>query len=76
MAASEELNERNIMAIKSHSEYTRGMVRELQTEVEALKHLVGTLYNTMAALQPQITALQVKIYSGGSTSNGNNVTNS
>lgn len=72
MAASEELNERNIMAIKGHSEYTRTIVRELQAEVEALKQMVGTLSNTVAALQPQLAALQVKIYSGGSTTNGNN----
>lgn len=72
MNDSPEVTHKNILAIKQHSEYTRGQVVELCLLVEAQHNTVETLKGIVAALQTQVQALQVKLYTGGATDGNDN----
>jgi chaperonin cofactor prefoldin len=67
-----EVTRKNILAVKDHSEYTRGMVTKLTALVEAQNNTVETLQGQVNNLQVQLQALQVKLYTGGSTDGNNN----
>lgn len=58
-----EALQKNILAIKQHSEQTRVLFREL----EAKNAIIDTLMGRMDALTAQVQALQVKMYTGGPT---------
>ena len=68
MAANSEVNARNILAIKEHSETTRVVVRELQAEIAALKNEMAGLRLQAESANQRINGMLVKIHSGGATS--------
>lgn len=61
---SEEVNTRNVLAIKAHSEQTRELLRELELKINNIINLE----NKITLMENQISNLQVKVFSGGSTS--------
>jgi len=67
-AANPEVNARNILAIKDHSEATRVIVRNLQAEMEAMKNEIAALRLQLNSANERINGMQVRIYSGGATS--------
>jgi polyhydroxyalkanoate synthesis regulator phasin len=60
----DEITHKNVMAIKQHSEDTRKLYREL----EAKTNTIDTLLTRIDMLEQQVRAMQVKVFSGGSTS--------
>jgi len=54
---------RNIMAVKQYSEETREIVREFERRLNTYDTMLGKI----EILEAQISALQVKLYSGGAT---------
>jgi len=62
-----EAIQKNIMAIKQHSEQTRLLFREL----EAKMNTIETMNQRINLMEEQLRNLQVKVFSGGATS-GNN----
>ena len=65
---NEELVRRNVLAIKQHSEETRKMVKELETNMNTIQ----TINQKIILLESQLQALQVKIFSGGATNDNIN----
>ena len=61
---SNDATHKNILAIKQHSEETRKLVRELENRLNA----INSLNLKVLELEKQIQVLQVKLFSGGSTS--------
>ncbi len=59
-----DANQKNILAIKQHSEETRKMVRELEVKLNS----ITSLNLKVIELENQIHNLQVKMFSGGATS--------
>ncbi len=62
-----EVEQKNILAIKQHSENTRKLVRELEQKLNS----ITSLNLKVLELENQVRALQVKVHTGGATS-GNN----
>jgi len=65
---TDEITERNIIAIKTYMEESRAMIKEI---TEKLKHKdaeVLALKQDIRSLAEQIGVLQVKLYSGGAIS--------
>jgi len=60
----EDAIRKNVIAIKDHSETTRAMYRELETQYETR---IGALENQIKLHTTQLQALQVKLFSGGAT---------
>lgn len=61
---ADEATMKNVLAIKQHSETTRGMFRDLEVKLNTF----DTLLSKITALETQVRAMQVKLYSGGATS--------
>jgi len=59
-----EAIQKNILAIKQHSEDTRKLVRELELKLNS----ITSLNLKIIELENQVRALQVKVHSGGATS--------
>ncbi len=59
-----EAIQKNILAIKQHSEDTRILFRELEAKVNTIE----TLNQRLIQMEEQLSALQVKVFSGGATS--------
>ena len=55
--------EKNILAIKQHSEETRKLVRSLQQKLDAY----DTLNTRVNNIEQQVKNIQVKLYTGGPT---------
>jgi uncharacterized protein involved in exopolysaccharide biosynthesis len=55
---------KNILAILHHSNETRKLIRELEKKIAQLEDKLKMI----PVLESQIQALQVKVYTGGSTS--------
>lgn len=62
-----EINRRNILAIRDHSETTRGQLREAQLKIKELENLILEQKNRLDLFQKQIQTMQMKLYSGGAT---------
>ena len=62
--SSEETVRRNVEATIAHSNETRKMLRELENKL----NLVEVLTRKCEILEEQVASMQVKLYSGGSTS--------
>ncbi len=69
---SNKATNRNIMAIKQHSDITRQQVNELRDVVDGYVSTIQTLHQTITGLQGQIQQLQIKLYTGGTTDGNNN----
>lgn len=65
---SDDIHHKNILAIKDFSERTREIVRSGQIVQEAHDNRIRSLEEQVMQLKGMIQALQVKIYSGGATS--------
>lgn len=65
--AKQEVNEKNITAIKDFAVSTRAEFRELQALVNGLKNTIEGLTIKNNQLEQQVRALQVRLFSGGST---------
>ncbi len=59
-----EAEQKNILAIKQHSEQTRILIRELETKLNTIE----TMNQRINQLEMQLSNLQVKVFSGGATS--------
>jgi len=59
--------QKNILAIKQHSDITRQQVKELRELVEGCRSTVDTMRAEIVALRTQVQQLQIKLYSGGAT---------
>ena len=59
-----DVNHRNVLAVKQHSEETRKMLRVLETKINT----IDTLLTKVGNLESQLRLIQVKLYSGGATS--------
>jgi len=57
----------NVQAILQHSNTTRDMFRDLEVKVTSLTSDNTMLKQQIAQLETQIQAIQVKVYTGGST---------
>jgi len=62
------INEKNIKAILQHGNDTRLMVRKAEEEMKLVRNENQTLLTKIETMESQIQMLQVKLYSGGSTS--------
>jgi len=67
-AANPEVNARNILAIKDHSEYTRAIVREIEVKLAAMQNEIVALRSLSDQTNERISAMQVRVYSGRATS--------
>ena len=65
--ASEQVQRRNIEAIRDYSTDTRKGLREIEVQIKELKNLVHMQNNEIGDLRKQISLLQAKLYSGGPT---------
>lgn len=65
---NEEINAKNILAIKAHSETTRAIAREVQAELVAIRTEMLSIRAQNDVLQEQLRTLQVRVFSGGATS--------
>lgn len=59
---------KNILAIKDHAQRTREIVRDLESRLVDMGNSKTELELKVNILQSQIQNLQVKLFSGGSTS--------
>jgi len=59
---------KNILAIKDHSIRSREIVRELEAKLEDTNKENRDLKNKLKLMQEQIQMIQVKLFSGGATS--------
>lgn len=66
---TEEIEQRNIMAILDHSNKTRDIVRDLETQVNEYKALTVSLNEKIEMLKTQVQQLQVKLYTGSAVNN-------
>jgi len=65
--ASPEINEKNILAIKKHSEDSRNLVRGAESEVNHLKKVVESQASDIVELKKAIDFIRVKLFTGGAT---------
>ncbi len=65
--AFEEVTTNNVKAAVAHSNETRRLVRELEGRVQSLDDLIRNYDNTIDLLKKQITNLQIKMFSGGTS---------
>ena len=54
---------KNMMAVKAHSEETRKMVRQMESQLNS----IGNLMAKIEVLEKQVQMLQVKTFNGGAT---------
>lgn len=69
---NEEVIRKNMLAIKQHADITRDQVSELRAEVKACHDTLATIRAQYAELQAQLQAIQVKLYTGGTTDGNHN----
>ncbi len=62
-----EAIQKNIIAIKDHSEETRKLLREMQKDVETLKNQLATAEQLRVENQRQLAILQAKVLGGRAT---------
>jgi len=63
-----EINEKNILAVKAHVDYVLGLVRSQDKIVEEQAKRINQLELLTSNLSKQIVCIQVKVFSGGATS--------
>lgn len=63
-----DVTDKNIKAILQHSNETRKMLRELQEKIDNVNGICGMLGARVDQLEQQVRTLQVRLYSGGTTS--------
>ena len=59
-----EAIQKNIIAVKEHSEQTRLLFRELEVKMNTIE----TMNQRIIQMEQQLQSLQVKVFSGGATS--------
>jgi len=62
-----DATQKNILAIKDHSQATRKIVRDLKISLNEKDVKIKHLESSISILQQQMQVLQVKIFSGGAT---------
>jgi TolA-binding protein len=65
--AAEDATRKNVMAVVEHSNETRAMLRQLETQVEFLARQVATMQGTLGNTQHQLAILQAKVHGTGPT---------
>ena len=65
--ASQEANEKNILAIKAHAEESRSRVNAQGITIENHINTITTLTSRIDQLENQLRMIQVRLFSGGAT---------
>lgn len=65
--ASQEANEKNILAIKAHAEESRSRVNAQCITIENHINTITTLISRIDQLENQLRMIQVRLFSGGAT---------
>ena len=65
--ANAEINEKNILAIKGHSEATRKMFKKLEAKVSEYEVQNSALVKEVEELKKAINHMRVAMFSGGPT---------
>lgn len=63
--ASEEVVRKNILTMQDYTKESRKMVRVLEKKVEQLNNQIKLQDEKFEEMRVQFTAIQMKIYSGG-----------
>lgn len=69
--AKQEVNEKNILAIKDFAVMTREEFRQMQAEFRDMKNTIDMQRLELNQLKNQVSSMQIRLYSGGSTSGDN-----
>jgi hypothetical protein len=64
----ESVNHKNLVAAVAYTKATRALLREFEDRLDAVVNVNQQLRAEMAGLRVQVSALQVKMFSGGATS--------
>lgn len=63
--AFEEVTTRNVQVGLNYAEKTRKMVLDYSTEIKDLRNLITSQEESLAQMKAQLTAIQVRLYKGG-----------